>query len=69
MSEEIIKIKSSVTGLYESIFVYSILISYHTDFYQDDCSSFWNHFNMISKPPFVFILFIKILELWGLEYA
>ena len=37
-SENIIKIKNSVTGIYESEFTYSILISYHTDCYHDDYS-------------------------------
>ena len=42
-SEKIIKSKNSVTGVYESVFIYSILISYQTDCYQDDCSYYYVH--------------------------
>ena len=73
-TEKIIKIKNSITDLYESVFIYSILISYHTDCHRDDCSycyvrRMFASFNMIYKPAFSLILFLKILKLCGLQYA
>ena len=52
MTGKIIEIKNSVTGIYESVFIYSILISYHTVCYHDDCSycyvsHMFGPFNMI----------------------
>ena len=59
--------KNSVTVISESVFIYSILISCHTDRYHDDRSySYVHHIFAPSqhdfKPAFSFILFLKILK-------
>lgn len=62
MFQKILKVNNSEGG-----FIDSILISFHTNHYHDDCSHYCVRlmlafFNIILKPAFSLILFLRILH-------